>query len=42
MKVIIPAAGVGMRLRPHTHTMPKALVQVAGKPILGYILDELS
>jgi len=42
MKVIIPAAGVGTRLRPHTHTMPKALVQVAGKPILGYILDELS
>ena len=42
MKAIIPAAGVGTRLRPHTHTMPKALVQVAGKPILGYILDELS
>lgn len=42
MKVIIPAAGVGTRLQPHTHTMPKALVQVAGKPILGYILNELS
>lgn len=34
MKVIIPAAGSGTRLRPHTHTMPKTLVQVAGKPIL--------
>jgi glucose-1-phosphate thymidylyltransferase len=41
MKVIIPVAGMGTRLRPHTHTMPKALVQVAGKPILGHILDEI-
>lgn len=42
MKAIIPVAGIGTRLRPHTHTIPKALVQVAGKPILGHILDELS
>jgi glucose-1-phosphate thymidylyltransferase len=42
MKVIIPAAGAGTRLRPHTHTIPKALVQVAGKPILGHILDRIS
>ena len=42
MKVIIPDAGAGTRLRPHTHTTPKALVQVAGKPILGHILDRLS
>ncbi len=35
MKVIMPAAGAGTRLRPHTHPTPKALVQVAGKPILG-------
>ncbi len=41
MKAIIPAAGIGTRLRPHTHTVPKALVQVAGKPILGHILDEV-
>jgi glucose-1-phosphate thymidylyltransferase len=41
MKVIIPVAGMGTRLRPHTHTTPKALVQVAGKPILGHILDEI-
>ena len=42
MKVIIPAAGAGTRLRPHTHTTPKTLVQVAGKPILGHILDRIS
>lgn len=42
MKAIIPVAGIGTRLRPHTHTIPKALVQVAGKPILGHILDELT
>ncbi len=41
MRVIIPAAGVGSRLRPHTHTLPKALVHVAGKPILGHILDRI-
>lgn len=41
MKVIIPVAGIGSRLRPHTHTQPKALVPVAGKPILGHIVDEL-
>ena len=39
MKVIIPAAGIGSRLRPHTHTIPKALLHVAGKPILAHILD---
>lgn len=41
MKAILPVAGVGTRLRPHTHTQPKALVHVAGKPILGHILDRL-
>ncbi len=41
MKVIIPAAGVGTRLRPYTKTDPKALLQVAGKPILAHILDNL-
>ncbi|UCF78624.1 MAG: NTP transferase domain-containing protein [Candidatus Eiseniibacteriota bacterium] len=40
-KAIIPVAGVGTRLRPHTHTVPKALMNVAGKPILAHILDQL-
>jgi glucose-1-phosphate thymidylyltransferase len=42
LKVVIPAAGAGTRLRPHTHTTPKTLVRVAGKPILGHVLDSLS
>ncbi len=41
MRVVIPLAGIGSRLRPHTYTQPKALLQVAGKPILGHILDRL-
>jgi glucose-1-phosphate thymidylyltransferase len=41
MKAIIPTAGVGSRLRPFTHTIPKVLLQVADKPILGHILDKL-
>jgi glucose-1-phosphate thymidylyltransferase len=38
---IIPVAGVGTRLRPHTHTLPKVLLHVAGKPIIAHILDDL-
>jgi glucose-1-phosphate thymidylyltransferase len=41
VKIIIPVAGVGNRLKPHTHTIPKPLLEVAGKPILSYILDPL-
>ncbi|MCS7235691.1 MAG: sugar phosphate nucleotidyltransferase [Armatimonadota bacterium] len=41
MRAIVPVAGFGTRLRPHTYTVPKALMPVAGKPILGHILDEL-
>jgi len=41
MKAVIPVAGIGKRLRPHTHTSPKALITVAGKPILGHIIDSL-
>ncbi len=41
MRAIIPVAGMGTRLRPHTHTQPKALMHVAGKPILAHIVDEL-
>lgn len=39
MKAIIPTAGRGTRLFPHTHTKPKAMVRIAGKPILGHILS---
>ena len=41
MKVIIPVAGAGTRLRPLTYTQPKVLISVAGKPILSFIIDEL-
>ena len=41
MKVIIPVAGAGMRLRPHTYTQPKPLIPVAGKPIICFIIDKL-
>jgi len=40
MKVIIPAAGIGKRLRPHTFTMPKPLIPVAGKTIIAFIIDQ--
>lgn len=41
MKVIIPVAGIGTRLRPHTYSVPKVLLQVAGKPMLAHILDNV-
>ena len=41
MKVVIPVAGVGARLKPHTHTIPKSLLEIAGQPILKHILDPL-
>lgn len=41
MKAVIPLAGKGTRLRPHTHLTPKPLVHVAGKPVMSYILDDL-
>ena len=41
MKVIIPLAGKGTRLRPHTHITPKPMLKVAGKPVMAYVLDEL-
>jgi glucose-1-phosphate thymidylyltransferase len=41
VKVIIPLAGKGTRLRPHTHVTPKPLLKVAGKPVMAYILDDL-
>ncbi|MCX5763272.1 MAG: sugar phosphate nucleotidyltransferase [Gemmatimonadetes bacterium] len=41
MKVIIPLAGKGTRLRPHTHTVPKPMLRVAGKPVMDYVLDDV-
>jgi glucose-1-phosphate thymidylyltransferase len=41
MKVIIPLAGKGTRLRPHTYLTPKPMMKVAGKPVMSYVLDEL-
>jgi glucose-1-phosphate thymidylyltransferase len=41
MKAIIPVAGAGTRLRPHTYTQPKALIPLAGKTILSIIVDQL-
>jgi len=41
MHAIIPVAGIGTRLRPHTFTHPKVLLNVAGKPILGHIIDKV-
>jgi glucose-1-phosphate thymidylyltransferase len=41
MHAIIPTAGFGTRLRPHTYSLPKVLLNVAGKPILAHILDTL-
>ena len=42
MKIIIPMAGRGSRLRPHTLTIPKPLVPVAGKPIVQRIAEDLA
>jgi glucose-1-phosphate thymidylyltransferase len=42
MKVIIPLAGFGTRLRPQTYTKPKPLINVAGKAVLGHILDKFA
>ncbi|MEL4304544.1 sugar phosphate nucleotidyltransferase [Methanococcoides sp. LMO-2] len=41
MKVIIPVAGAGKRLYPHTFTKPKPMVYIAGKPVIGHILDRM-
>ncbi|MBA4072074.1 MAG: nucleotidyltransferase [Gemmatimonas sp.] len=41
VKVIIPLAGKGTRLRPHTHTVPKPMLKVCGKPVMDYVLDDV-
>ena len=42
MKVIIPLAGKGTRLRPHTHVTPKPMLKVAGKPVMAYVMDDVA
>jgi glucose-1-phosphate thymidylyltransferase len=41
MKAIIPVAGAGTKLRPHTYTHPKALLPLAGKTVLSIIIDQI-
>jgi len=41
VKVVIPLAGKGTRLRPQTHTVPKPLLRVAGKAVLDYVVDDV-
>jgi glucose-1-phosphate thymidylyltransferase len=41
MKAIIPVAGAGTKLRPHTYTQPKALIPLAGKTVLSITVDQL-
>jgi glucose-1-phosphate thymidylyltransferase len=42
VKVIIPLAGKGTRLRPHTHTVPKPMLKVAGKPVMDYVMEDVA
>jgi glucose-1-phosphate thymidylyltransferase len=42
MRIVIPMAGLGTRLRPHTYTKPKPLLQVAGKTVLDHVIERLS
>jgi glucose-1-phosphate thymidylyltransferase len=39
MQVVIPLAGKGTRLRPHTHLVPKPLLKVAGRPVMDWVMD---
>ena len=41
MIAIIPVAGAGTKLRPHTYTQHKSMIPVAGKPVIGYIIEQL-
>ena len=42
MNIIVPMAGMGKRMRPHTLTIPKPLVPVAGKPIVQHLVEDLA
>mgnify|MGYP002638991259 CR=1 FL=1 len=39
MRAVIPAAGIGKRLRPHTLNVPKVMINLAGKRLIGHVLD---
>lgn len=41
MKIVLPLAGKGTRLLPHTKKTPKPLMEIAGKSLLAYLMDEL-
>jgi glucose-1-phosphate thymidylyltransferase len=41
MQAIIPLAGKGTRVRPHTHTRPKPLLRVANRPVLEYVIEQM-
>lgn len=41
MQVIIPLAGKGTRLRPHTHLVPKPMLKVGGRPVIDWVMDRL-
>ncbi len=42
MNIIIPMAGIGSRLRPHTVTIPKPLTKIAGKPIVQRLVEDIA
>ncbi|WP_430928610.1 sugar phosphate nucleotidyltransferase [Polaribacter marinivivus] len=42
MKIIVPMAGIGSRLRPHTLTIPKPLTVIAGKPIVQRLVEDIA
>src|SRR5690242_7613623 len=41
MRIVIPMAGMGKRMRPHTLTVPKPLVPIAGKPIVHRLVEDI-
>src|SRR6185312_6954125 len=41
MKLVIPMAGIGKRMRPHTLTVPKPLLPVAGKPMVQHLVEDI-
>ncbi len=42
MKIIVPMAGIGKRMRPHTLTIPKPLLPIAGKPIVQRLVEDIA